>query len=79
MTRPVYQIARDIKKAWGPKVYFGAKPYLDALLSLDGPSDAYACDSGKSVALYFLGNASTFRGPEAKALKAELKAVYGIK
>jgi hypothetical protein len=28
---------------------------------------------------YFLGNASTFRGPDAAALKKELKAAAGIK
>ena len=28
--RPLYEIARDIRKDWGSKIYFGAKPYLDA-------------------------------------------------
>lgn len=78
-TRPVCAIARDIRRVWGAKVNYAAKPYLDALLSLNSASDAYGLDSGKSVALYFLGNAQSFRGPEAKALKAELKAVYGLK
>jgi len=36
--------------------------------------DAYGYDSGKSVVLYFLSNAATFKGEAAKALKAELKA-----
>jgi hypothetical protein len=73
MSRPISDIARDISRAW-PKPYFGAKPYLDAMRSLYRVSDAYGYDSGESVILYFLANASTFRGDAARALKAELKA-----
>lgn len=43
--RPIYAIARDIRKAWGAKVNYAAKPYLDAMASLDGPNDSYGCDS----------------------------------
>ena len=57
-TRPIYQIASEIRKDW-KKVYFGAVPYLDAMFSLDSIEDNYICDSGKSVVLYFLSNAST--------------------
>lgn len=78
MNRPISAIARDIKSAWA-NVNYAAKPYLDALLCLESPSDSYYDDPGKMVAAYFLGNAASFRGPQAKALKAELKAAYGIK
>lgn len=73
MTRPISDIARDISRAW-PKPNFAAKPYLDAMRGLYSVHDAYGYDSGKSVVLYFLGNAATFKGEAAKALKAELKA-----
>jgi len=73
MPRPISDIARDISRAW-PKPNFAAKPYLDAMRGLYSVHDAYGCDSGKSVVLYFLGNAATFKGEAAKALKAELKA-----
>jgi len=73
-TRPIYQIASEIRKDW-KKVYFGAVPYLDAMFSLDSIEDNYICDSGKSVVLYFLSNASTWRGETAKRIKAELKAM----
>jgi hypothetical protein len=76
--RPVYEIARDIRKAWA-KVNYAAVPYLDAMSSLSSPSDNYGADDGKSIVLYFLGNATSFRGDAAKALKAELKALYRIK
>ena len=73
MARPIADIARDIGRAWD-KPNFAAKPYLDAMRALYSVSDAYGYDSGRTVVLYFLSNASTFRGEAAKALKAELKA-----
>jgi hypothetical protein len=63
----------EIRKAWS-RPYFGAVPYLNAMLSLGSASDSYGHDDARSIINYFLCNASTFRGPEAKALKAELKA-----
>lgn len=71
--RPICEIARDIFLAW-PKPYFGAVPYLNAMLSLRTAQDAYGADDGRSIVLYGLSNMSNFRGPQAKALKAELKA-----
>lgn len=71
--RPLSQIARDISADWGNKVNYAAKPYLDAMASLDKITDNFIHDSGKSVVLYFLSNASTWRGEKAKAIKAELK------
>jgi hypothetical protein len=77
-TRPLYQIAKEIKKDW-TKVYFGAVPYLDAMSSLDKITDNYYHDSAKSIVLYFLANAGTWRGTVAKAIKAELKKMAGVK
>ena len=72
--RPLYEIAAEIRKDW-TKVYFGAKPYLDAMATLTNITDNYGWDSGKSIVLYFLANASTWRGETAKRIKAELKAM----
>ena len=72
--RPLYEIAREIKNDW-KNVYFGAKPYLDAMATLTSINDNYGFDSAKSIVLYFLGNASTWRGETAKRIKAELKAM----
>ena len=72
--RPLYEIAREIKNDW-KKVYFGAKPYLDAMATLNSINDNYGFDSGKLIVLYFLGNAATWRGETAKRIKAELKAM----
>ena len=77
--RPLYQIANEIRKDWGAKVYFGAKPYLDAMATLNSIEDNYIMDSGKSIVLYFLANAGTWRGETAKRIKKELKSLAGLK
>jgi hypothetical protein len=77
--RKIYQIAQDVRNEWGNKVYFGAKPYLDAMLTLEDKNSTYGMDSADSIVRYFLANASTFRGDKAKALKAELKQAIGMK
>lgn len=71
-SRPLYLIAKDINKTW-PKVYFGAVPYLKAMASLSSVNELYGCDSAASIVHYFLSNAGTWRGEDAKRIKAELK------
>lgn len=72
--RPLSVIAREIKSLW-PKPYFGAVPYLDAMLTLNSIKDNYYLDSGESVVLYFLANAQTWKGEDARRIKSELKAM----
>ena len=76
--RPLYEIARDIRKDW-KNPYFGAKPYLDAMATLDSINDNYGWDSADSIIRYFLANASTWRGETAKAIKKQLKSMVGLK
>ena len=76
--RSISTIAREIRADW-QKPYFGAVPYLSAMHSLDSIEDNYYEDSGKSVVLYFLANAQTWKGEKARAIKAELKKLCGIK
>lgn len=71
--RDLNVIAQEISNDWGAKVNYGAKPYLDAMKTLNKVSDNYYSDSGKSVVLYFLSNASSWRGEVAKRVKDELK------
>lgn len=76
--RSISEIAREIKADWskiGKGVNYAAKPYLEAMMSLNSISDSYGCDTGKSVVLRFLSNAASYRGETAKRLKAELKAM----
>lgn len=72
--RPLCVIAGDIRRNW-PKVYFGAVPYLDAMGQLDSINDRYIHDDARSIVLYFLANATTWRGAHARRIKAELKAL----
>ncbi len=72
MTRPLYEIARDIRKHW-PKMSLYAQPYWNAMQDLDTINDMYLHDSAKSVVLYFLSNAASWRGEHARRIKAELK------
>jgi len=72
--RSINTIAREIKRDWA-KPYFGAVPYLDAMLLLDSVGDKYGWDSGESIVRYFLANAGTWRGETAKRVKAELKGM----
>lgn len=72
MNRPLHEIAREVRANW-PKVYFGAEPYLNAMAQLGSIQQMYYQDSGKSVVLYFLANANSWRGEAARRIKAELK------
>lgn len=73
-TRALSVIASDIRADWS-NVYFGAKPYLEAMACLNSVSDNYYYDSADSVVRYFLANATTWRGETARAIKAELKGM----
>lgn len=76
--RSLSDIAAEIRRDW-KKPYFGAVPYLDALSQLDSINDSYGADDAKSMVIYFLANAQTWRGDVAKRVKAELKQMAGIK
>jgi hypothetical protein len=69
--RSIYTIAGEIQKDWA-KVNYAAKPYLDAMHSLDSIKDKFYYDSGSSVIAYFLANAQSWRGVKAKEIKKEL-------
>ena len=74
--RTIHAVASDILKDWkAPSSY--ARPYLNAMLTLASAEDRYIAEDGRSIVLYFLANASTYRGPCARALKAELRAIIG--
>ena len=76
---PLSQIADIIRREWGAKVNYAAKPYLQAMLTLPSIDSKYGLDDGKSIVIYFLSNASTWRGDVAKLVKAELKKRAGVK
>lgn len=71
--RSLSVIANEIRKDWGNKIYFGAVPYLEAMMTLDKITDNYMFDSAETIVIYFLSNASSWRGEKAKSIKKELK------
>ena len=73
-SRSLSVIAAEIRKDW-KKPYFGAVPYLNAMMCLDKITDNYGFDSGKMIVLYFLGNAGTWKGETARRIKKELNAM----
>lgn len=71
--RTISEIAKEINQVWA-KPNYAAVPYLEAMLQIHGgPDTMYYAESGRSIVSYFLCNAGTFRGEDAKRIKAELK------
>ena len=73
-TRPLSAIAAEILVRWKSPNY-AAKPYITAMFALNTVDDKYGYDDARSIVLYFLSNASTWRGDDARRIKAELKAL----
>lgn len=72
MARKIQEIASEILQDW-KKPYFGAIPYIEAMLQLNTIHDDYYLDTAESVVIYFLANAQTWRGETARRIKAELR------
>ena len=74
--RTFAEIAREIKQTW-KNVYFGAKPYLRAMATIDSSDKnaLYLMESADTIVRYFLANAICWRGEDAKRIKAELKSM----
>ncbi|MBV9923169.1 MAG: hypothetical protein JOY78_20280 [Pseudonocardia sp.] len=74
--RPLYEIAREITAKWRP-VHFAASPYLRAMRSMTTLEDTYGPgdEPARGIVLYFLSNARTWRGEDARRIKAELKGM----
>lgn len=73
--RPLYEIASEIKSNWVSWRKSYAEPYINAMSDLSSIDDNYMFDSAKSIVLYFLANAQSWRGEAARRIKAELKAM----
>ena len=78
--RPLYIIAREILdeihgEHWKAPSRAYAKPYATAMLQLSSIEDYYGTDSARSVVLYFLSNAGTWKGETARRIKTELREI----
>jgi len=74
MARLLSDIAWEIFRNW-ENISTHAAPYLNAMQRMGSVDEHYGADSGKSVVLYFLANATGWRGEKARAIKKELKAM----
>lgn len=72
--RPLHAIAWDIIDvvAGNPRTY--AMPYLSALTACATVEDRYGMDTADSLIRYALSNLTSWRGEDARRLKAELKS-----
>lgn len=75
--RALWTIAAEIRNDW-KKVYFGARPYLEAMETMSSIDQNFGFDSGKSIILYFLSNATSWRGETARRIKTELKVMANV-
>ena len=78
--RPLYEIAREIRKDWKTQTKNGripepAEAYLGPMETLNKITDNYIMDSGSSIVAYFLGNATSWKGDKAREIKKELNAM----
>ena len=74
--RTFAEIAIEIKSSWR-NMFFGAVPYVDALCTIwsSDKSAHYLFEDAETIVRYFLANASTWRGSDARRIKAELKSM----
>lgn len=75
--RTISEIGWDIKANW-PKPFYGAIPYLNAMLDLSTINSQYGCEDARSIIRYFLSNAGTWKGPIARQVKAELNQMLDM-
>ena len=68
----VSEIAHAIAKDW-QNISPYAVDYLNAMKDIHSVKESYYAESAHSVILYFLANAGTYRGENARTYKALLK------
>ncbi len=72
--RQLHQIGREIARTW-KNPYFGAVPYIEALLYLTDMDSRYGDQPAEDIVMYFLSNSATWRGDDARRIRAELNAM----
>lgn len=73
--RTLDELGNLMRRSWSRdgQVSPAAKPYLDALVSLQTMDDSYGADSASNIITYLLGNSTGWKGETAKFVKNELK------
>jgi hypothetical protein len=73
--RPIHQIADEIRYDAWKDVHPWAVPDLDAMRYLSDKDTRVGHDDAEGIVLRFLGNSKTWRGPDARRIKAELRQI----
>lgn len=75
--RFIYEIADDIYNDWpaARNPNHPAGHYVAAMRDILYITDSYYADTAKTVVMYFLSNAATWRGDLASKVKKELRAL----
>lgn len=76
--RTLPELCAAIRADWKP-VHAWAKPYLEAMECCQTVNDKYFAEDGKIQVIYFLSNATSWKGEVARTVKKELKKLCGIK
>ena len=71
-TLTISELAGAAARDWG-NIHYTAMPYLEAMKGLRSINDRYGIEDGKMVVAYFLNNARTWKGHNARIIKAELR------
>lgn len=74
--RALSDIAGEIRHDWA-KINYAARPYVDAMATMERVEDNYLFDSGRRIVGGFLANAGSWRGEVARRVKAELREMLG--
>lgn len=75
--RTIKAIVSDVITTWGdklPTVGYAAKPYLEALTTVETTEEYYGDDKAEHLLRYALSNMAQFKGQRARELKEELRA-----
>jgi len=75
--RPLHEIAKDILEHWKPVSKF-AEQHVAAMKTLDKLSDIYVAEDGRGIVLGFLVNAGSWKGEDARRIKAELNMMLKL-
>ncbi len=76
--RSLRDIASEIERDWTPKVGGRAQPYVHAMKQMQSFNDRFCIDSARQVVTSFLNTADTWRGPVARRVKDELRAMLAL-
>lgn len=72
--RPLREIADDILNTWARPSY-AARPYIEAMRTMDRITDLYFTETGEEQVRRFLVNSPYWRGEHARRIKFELRSL----